>query len=1020
MTKPSNTTYPVSRLTSDVPRSASRVLRSPFFLRFSRDTIIGSLLFIIGLIAYTITLAPTLLEGDLALFQYAPYVLGVTYPTGFPLYILIGKVWLTLVPLGEIAWRMNFFSALCSASALPLIYGTSRRLLSPYPAAASEGSSRWAAVTTTLTFATLPTFWLWSTQAKTYTLSMLLFVGVLYLLARALEHNVLRPIIPSPVGSRPKSARRTTPLALPALLLGLQISVHNTALLVIPGVFLLVWLHFRQYTRPGKALLIPIVLLLSPSLLYLFIPLRAEWLIAHYGRSTAIEHGLLADFYQTGWAGLIRYFMATDFTGGVATNWSLVPEQFFSHYIPILTANLTLLGAGLGVVGGVALLLQKPRIFWPLFVIYAVPIPFVLAYGQGEQSAFLLPSFLIFAVFVGNVLTLPGWQLTYMKARQTPGPDQASRITPQVFRFTPLILFFIISIFLLYPQTRHNINWLDVKWSRPIYETWVDNLNHPIEDGAAILARWGDLTSLWYLQHAEGRRPDLRGVYPATEAAVAAWYSQNQADLYLAGPLENWTGGIEDRYHLLPWGRLVRIAPAEVEPQSLMPNLPHKIDAIFDNKLRLIGADYAPQMTYGSEYPVTLTWQAVADLPPETTISLRLTQGEAIITQLDGTLLSGWFPRDRLAAGQYVLSYPLLAIPLGTLPGKYRLQLVTYTNPKQPWAMLDGTGLHDLGQVELVLPPATDLPNSDEFRTITGHDFDGEIALADYEYSVSRVGQGKGFAVRLLWQAVTQPADNYRLRLEMVDSTGAVLRTVERQPMSGKAPTSTWQTGQFVSDHLDLVLPANTPPGEKGVRVRLSWLRPDGSKLPARRWQWPAGNTLDLEWLAVTEKEGRVFAAPCLQYPVRANLEDKALLLGYNASIPQRPDSPSGLQIDQAACSARPESCQIHFDFYWQGITEMAELYLVFLHLVDSEGQIIAQHDRVPGLRGKQPTTSWLPREVVIDPVDLRLPADIRPGNYTLRLGMYLPPKGPRLLLLNDQKQPSADFVEVGNVLVTP
>ncbi len=146
-------------------------------LPLNLDSLLSLGLFIAALYAYTLTLGPTVLEGDAALFQYTPYVLGVTYPTGFPLYILLSKIWVTLFPVGELAWRMNFFSALCSAAALPLIYGAARRLLDPtlaQPAALTQPAARWAALLTALTFATLPTFWRWSTEAKTYALNILL------------------------------------------------------------------------------------------------------------------------------------------------------------------------------------------------------------------------------------------------------------------------------------------------------------------------------------------------------------------------------------------------------------------------------------------------------------------------------------------------------------------------------------------------------------------------------------------------------------------------------------------------------------------------------------------------------------------------------------------------------------------------------------------------------------------------------------------------------------------------------
>ena len=44
--------------------------------------------------------------------------------------------------------------------------------------------------------------------------------------------------------------------------------------------------------------------------------------------------------------------------------------------------------------------------------------------------------------------------------------------------------------------------------------------------------------------------------------------------------------------------------------------------------------------------------------------------------------------------------------------------------------------------------------------------------------------------------------------------------------------------------------------------------------------------------------------------------------------------------------------------------------------------------------------------------------ADLPPGYYTLRLGMYLAPDGPRLQILDAQNQPAADFIEVGMVEV--
>ncbi|RME78146.1 MAG: DUF2723 domain-containing protein [Chloroflexi bacterium] len=834
-----------------------------------------------------------------------------------------------------------------------------------------------------LTFAVLPTVWRWATEAKIYPLNILLYSSVLYLLARLLPRQ-------GTVSARD--------LLLPAFLLGLQIDVHSTTVLLIPGLVLLVWLNLRPaLNRKGLAQVV--LALVLPGLLYLYVPLRGEQLIAQYGRQEAIRRGLLADFYHSGLSGWVRYFTAADFTGGVVTNWGRLPADFVKVYLPLLVDNITLPLALIGLAGAVGLAVRRPRLFWPLFLLYAVPIPFVLTYGQGEQAAFLHPSFLIFSLFAGFTLLL-AWRLAaaFLPVRPAAG-----------------LLFLLFAGFLLayvQPQAAYSVNRLTHKWDRSHYEAWADALAHPLEPGAALLAHWGDLTTFWYMQYAEGLRPDLRGLYPPTEAVVQD-YLQAGGTLYIAGPLQGWAAGIETRYRLIPWGRLVRIAPRSADPQSLLPPLSHPVDAVFSDRLRLLGADYRAQAVGGQDFGVALAWQTLVDLPPESTVSLRLTRGDDIVAQLDDALLSGWFPQETLPAGQFVLGYMPVPVPLGTLPGVYRLQVAVYTDAKQPWAMPDGAVVLDLGQVEVISPPA-DTPVKSE-RLWLPVTFGGEIDLLDYNYSVARVGQGKGFAVRLLWQARTQPAEDYTLLVELVDRQGRVLRTYEHVPADGLAPTSTWPAGQFVRDQVDVVLPASAPPGDDAVRVRLGWRKADGSRLAVRRWLWPAGRQVDLHALTVTEKEGRVFDLPVVQLPLETNLENKVRLLGYNS--PQMV-APGNLQVSLSECAETPEGCLLHFELYWQGISEMDRLYYVFLHLVDAQGQIVAQHDRVPGRRGKQPTTGWLPGEVVLDPIDLRLPSDLPPGRYSLRVGMYLPPDGPRLLILDGTGQPAGDFVEMGAVEV--
>ena len=86
------------------------------------DRIVALGLGVAALGLYLATLAPTLLGGDAGEFQFVPPLLGVAHPTGYPLYVLLGWVWTHLLPLGDVAWRMNLFSAVTAAAAVGIFY----------------------------------------------------------------------------------------------------------------------------------------------------------------------------------------------------------------------------------------------------------------------------------------------------------------------------------------------------------------------------------------------------------------------------------------------------------------------------------------------------------------------------------------------------------------------------------------------------------------------------------------------------------------------------------------------------------------------------------------------------------------------------------------------------------------------------------------------------------------------------------------------------------------------------------
>jgi hypothetical protein len=449
----------------------------------------------------------------------------------------------------------------------------------------------------------------------------------------------------------------------------------------------------------------------------------------------------------------------------------------------------------------------------------------------------------------------------------------------------------------------------------------------------------------------------------------------------------------------LPWGRLVRLAPLEADPEALLPDLADVAGEVqFGGRIRLLKAGFDAQAPSGGILAVSLAWKTADDLRGDTHVSLRLVAEDGTRAgQTDQALVSGWLPADTLTPGQVLLSFHRFKLPAGTLPGEYRLQLAV-----EDWPMADGQVALDLGAVTVTpADPSQPLDPWGEYKPLKEVNFGGQIRLVGYDYSVTRARQGRGFSARFLWQALRPPDADYTLLVELVDGEGKVWRDWRHVPAEGRAPTGAWSVGKLVQDQIALVLPANAPPGEDSLRVRLAWERADGTRLPARRWLLPAGQSITLPGMRVIEEE-RTFELPPMQTTTDANFDDKMHLVGYDLPV-----------LRMAPGDTLP------LTLVWQSLTsDMRESYSVFVHLVGPDGAIHGQWDKEPGARGKRPTTSWVTGEVVVDPIPVPLAPDAPPGTYRVLVGVYLAPDGPRLPLRDAARGTGGDALELTQIEV--
>ena len=78
--------------------------------------------FVIPLALYVKTLAPTYIPVDSAEFALCMHFAGICHPPGFPLYVLIGKVFTDLFPVGSLIYKANLLSAIFGAGTILFVF----------------------------------------------------------------------------------------------------------------------------------------------------------------------------------------------------------------------------------------------------------------------------------------------------------------------------------------------------------------------------------------------------------------------------------------------------------------------------------------------------------------------------------------------------------------------------------------------------------------------------------------------------------------------------------------------------------------------------------------------------------------------------------------------------------------------------------------------------------------------------------------------------------------------------------
>ncbi len=374
-----------------------------------------------------------------------------------------------------------------------------------------------------------------------------------------------------------------------------------------------------------------------------------------------------------------------------------------------------------------------------------------------------------------------------------------------------------------------------------------------------------------------------------------------------------------------------------------------------------------------------LAWRLLERPGERYHIGLRLVDGMGRV----------WAQRDSNPRGglQHFFEWPVgdarldrhgLLVPPGTPPGNYHVTLRVYRSKDLevlPATFKGGSGGEVvLGTVRIVRPnPSPPVEALAVDRPLLA-DFGDRLRLLGFSMDSDAVLRpGEAVEVELFWQALGDPGEDFLPQLRLLDADGTSVAELTEKPVAGTYPTAWWRDGEMVRDPHALPVPALVPAG--GYRLALGLIRAAGD-VPVEMQD--GATTVDLGNVEIQDREHLYWPSFPAHFQ-QAQFGPSVELMGYDVREAIRaPGSP------------------LEVTLHWHALETPDKGYYSFVHLLDEEEEIVAQHDGPPG-ESELPTLGWLPSEYLTDTHLLQLPFDLDDGIYRLAVGLYDPITGQRL-----------------------
>ncbi|HEX8219331.1 MAG TPA: DUF2723 domain-containing protein [Chloroflexia bacterium] len=655
------------------------------------------------LFLYARTLSPSVGGTvDSPEFQHAAYSLSVAHPTGYPLYLLAGRAWITLFPFGDPAYRMNFLSALFAALAVWVLYALVRHI---------TGSPA-AGVGAAALYAFLPIPWSQASVAEVNSLHTFL-VGLSFLCVVLWTRGRL-------------------PLPIVALVLGCAISHHRTALLYVP---VLVLYALFTLKKPGEARVrradVPIsaLLLLLPLATYIYLPLRAY----------------TTPWYTNTWAGFVQHVAGESALSMI----NLEVGRALLGRLRQLLADQVFRGAQGGVVFAIGLVglgvlafefarrwrsrTRNPGASPPLYSFEEVKLgpaavavlSFVLGIGFASiYQIFDIVDYLGVPVFMWGVLAgmaflAAGKLAAFALSRLSTAPRAVT--TVRVARGLVVALAAVLALFTATQSLASRGVQVDYsKLDRQGYWSTVKQELQPAPPGTILIGDWYELNEALYFQRVEGWRPDFVGApldsaYREEGAQVDAWLAEGR-QVFLLGHYEPVLSRFEAQVRgPVTFGSEVRGPIWQVlgrKTQADTPDMAHAVNRRFGSNIVLVGYTLSPEteMKPGEILHLTLYWQASERVYERYTAFTHVIdeRGDKV-GQKDDEPQRGYRPTVLWQPGETIADTLEIPISSTAAPGRYRIVTGMYNSVTQQRLAAfgaDGASLGDYVPLTEIVVPA--------------------------------------------------------------------------------------------------------------------------------------------------------------------------------------------------------------------------------------------------------------------------------------------------------------------------